>query len=149
MLKELEMGLPGTYMITILHHNNFVTKKDPFAENKVDTVDIFNWENLELSHLRLSSTVSKKIVHKRILCYKLIQGAVPVLVSEEGIPLTGENIYQHLNKMTTTGSKHLFVFQSSWIMFSGPVCVYPRDSDLKAKVEGFQRKLDQVTRDFI
>ena len=58
MLKELEMGLPGTYMITILHHNNFVTKKDPFAESKVDTVDIFNWENLELSHLRLSSTVS-------------------------------------------------------------------------------------------
>ena len=102
------------YMITILHHNNFVTKKDPFAENKVDTVDIFNWENLELSHLRLSSTVSKKIVHKRILCYKLIQGAVPVLVSEEGIPLTGENIYQHLNKMSTPGSNNLFsVFRAS------------------------------------
>lgn len=81
------------------------------AENKMDTVDIFNWENLELSHLRLSST-----------------GAVPVLVSEEGIPLTGENIYQHLDKITAPG----------------PVCVYPKDADMKAKVEGFQRKLDQV-----
>jgi len=90
MLKELEVGVP---------------------ESKVDVVDIFNWENLEPNHLRLSST-----------------GSVPVLVTVEGVPLTGENIYQHLNQMKT----------------AGPVCVYPRESEMKVKVEGFQRKLDQI-----
>ena len=66
-----------------------------------------------------------------------------MLVTEEGVPLTGENIYQHLNQMKTPG---FTVLQLSLVInnVSGPVCVYPRDSEMKAKVEGFQRKLDQV-----
>ena len=93
----------------MIFYNRPTFSQNPFAENKVDTVDIFNWENLELSHLRLSSTVrSKAFTYKLLYLHHTIQGAVPVLITEEGIPLTGENIYQHLNKMTTPGSKHLF-----------------------------------------
>ena len=59
----------------------------------------------------------------------------------------------------THGGEHLPTFEQNencrfkWSIASsqstidgvpGPVCVYPRESEMKVKVEGFQRKLDQV-----
>ena len=96
------MGLAGTNKYTIC--NPITTLfQNPFSENKVDTVDIFNWENLELSHLRLSSTVSSKAYHYEIIILDTFQGAVPVLLTEEGIPMTGEDMYRHLDKKTSPG----------------------------------------------
>ena len=70
--------------------------------DKVDIVNIFNWENLELGHLRLSPTVSSSRSYTPHDSF--LQGSVPVLVTEEGKPLTGEDIYQHLDKLSSPGT---------------------------------------------
>jgi len=51
----------------------------------VEKVDMFEWEHLQPSHLRLSASA-----------------AVPVLVTEEGRPLTGENIFHFLPSVSTS-----------------------------------------------
>ena len=104
MLKELGMGLAGTNKYAICNPiTTLLQGGNPFSENKMDTVDIFNWDNLELSHLRLSSTVISKAYHNEIIILDHFQGAVPVLLTEEGIPLTGEDIYRHLDRKTSPG----------------------------------------------
>lgn len=77
----------------------------------VETVDIFNWEHLQPTHLRLSPTAS-----------------VPVLVTVEGRPLTGEDIFHYLQTLQTSQL---------------PSCVFPR-GELGSQAIKFYKKLEEV-----
>jgi len=53
----------------------------------LEKVDMFEWEHLQPSHLRLSASAT-----------------VPVLVTEEGRPLTGDEIFHYLQSVSTSQS---------------------------------------------
>jgi len=80
-----------------------------------ETLDIFNWENLSLNHLRLSS-----------------KGSVPLLVKSSGQPLEGAEIFDFLHDVAASSRS------------SNSVCVYPSNEEARSRAIKFQRKLDDI-----
>jgi len=83
--------------------------------NNQESLDIFNWENLTLNHLRLSS-----------------KGSVPLMIKKSGQPLEGSEIYDYLHEIAT--SSHA----------TNSVCVYPSYEEARDRAFKFQRKLDDI-----
>ena len=80
-----------------------------------ETLDIFNWENLSLTHLRLSSS-----------------GSVPVIVTSDGRPLAGDEMFNYIHDLTLTEP------------CNNTVCVFPVSDQDRERVQRFQRKLEEV-----
>jgi len=83
--------------------------------NNQESLDIFNWENLTLNHLRLSS-----------------KGSVPLMIKNSGQPLEGAEIFDYLHEIAT--SSHTI----------NSVCVYPSNEEARDRAFKFQRKLDDI-----
>ena len=83
--------------------------------DNTETLDIFSFENLSLPHLRLSSS-----------------GSVPVMVTSDGRPLTGDEMFHYIHDMTLTEP------------CNNSVCVFPVSDQDKERVIRFQKKLEEV-----
>ena len=96
--------------------------------SNVEFVDMFEWEHLQPHHLRLSPTVSDMTSGWRC-SVRYLKAAVPVLVTEEGRPLTGEDIFTFLQDQPTSHPT---------------ACVFPRGDLAASQVKKFYKKLEDV-----